>query len=461
MPLTHLQLIKGAIVPGLPASEGFQAVADFLSDEQYFQPLAKMLEAFDATVPPSGLSRSFEGLNTVQAVDLVASAVSGCVPLFQSLLYAKRRSARLKTYVAKCAAMILERWAAIVKWMAYLVTHATYMMNHKNIVRECTDALYSVLAGRENATIKQELWFTHGTAQLVYLLLCQESQAGEYLILQTFGVIGGVCAIARLFGEGFEDASVLDVMRLEWKSQTPQVRRSYAAALIGRVRQMARTADSFHVFEMVTSVYWLVSATIRLTGDNSGQITLDLESQGFLFEFASAITTLADKAQRHSVVDRDCWEAISRAMAELVSFVLHALTNSQRFMPRIVEGGIVRCASLCLPWDNPQAPYGRSGAVAVLQWIVPFLTKSNIHSMVEERGDFDYFLEGKEDPHLPPNVRKICQEVSAAALLGRQAAAVREGAKLSMCSNTKVHEVNPTTGCMYLINSAFYWQHLP
>lgn len=330
--------------------------------------------------------------------------------------------------------------------MAYLVTHAIHSMGHKQIVQDCADAAFAILAQTEDATIKQELWFTHGTAQLVYLLLCQESPAGKYLILQPFGSLGGVCSMAKLFGGGFEDALVLDVMRLEWKSQTLQVRRSYAAALIGRVRQMAHTVDSRHTCSMAKSVYWLVADTIRLTGDNSGQITLDLGSQGFLFEFASAITALADKAQRHRVADRDCWEAISRAMAELVSFVLHALTNSQRFMARLVEGGIVRCASLCLPWDYTNVPYGRSLTVAVLQWMVPFLTKSNIHAMAEERGDFEYFLEGEDNPHLHPNVRKICQEVSAAALLGRQAAVAREGAELSTCSNTKVRGVNSKEG---------------
>ncbi|KAJ3523376.1 hypothetical protein NMY22_g11465 [Coprinellus aureogranulatus] len=416
---------------------GFQALADHLVKEQDFNILEVTLGALDASDVPKSPPTPLDWGNLSGR----RTAVYGLVPIFLSLLFTSVRNPTpgLEAYKQKAMEILLEGWEGVIQWMNYLINYSPQYGQHKKVCQDCADALHAMLARPELDPMRLELISVPGTGRLIYHLLSQQDvQTGKCIILD---IPGSICSMPQLLIETSSHEAARDVMRLEWESQGPKTRRKQAGALLGRVQQMAEKADSKNMVEIAESISCFLTALLRLFGDPTGLPWRDVARQGFLSKWAQALTDLADKAQRIGIRNRKVWDTVSSSMLMLVDFTLVCTPNPNRNILQLIEGGIIRCATLCLPWDSPslRSP-GKSCAIRTLEIILPFLTIEKVYNVVDDRGDFDFFHDNKDNPNQPPKVKDICLDMRVAAVRGRRAFLTPKSAKLNICNNSKIQD---------------------
>ncbi|KAJ3501199.1 hypothetical protein NMY22_g19006 [Coprinellus aureogranulatus] len=463
MRVVHVQqLIQKAEVA--PSLENYQDVVDYLSGGRHFDPVEKILEHLDGSlIPPLPLDPTDR--DAIRNIELASKSVYTCIPLFRSLRFAPRMTEEIKAYKERCFEMMVGKWGAVKAWMAHLVVHAPGSNDSGKVLQYCADALVAILAGAQDSPAKQEMVSMPGTADLVYVLLCQTSRrTGKYQILRVYDHPRAHCAATELFKHIFDSTAGWDAMEQRLRAVTGRTRKNILNAIGGRAEQMAEEATPENIHGYAISFTFLTEGLSRLSSD--ADLWDALYRGKAISRCASALCKLAEKAHNANVADQDAWNYISDSIQMLTSFTVKFAPNPIHTLPSVIEAGIFRAALICLSHVDRRGSsltLPSSGAVAALESMLPYFYVGKVYLSAADRGDLDDFDPSKNPWDHPMDVRgakaiRIWCLCAVELQRAWKAHSWRKGFAVNLCSNAKHGERHtPSDDCTVRTCSSCQW----
>ncbi|KAF6765532.1 hypothetical protein DFP72DRAFT_204564 [Ephemerocybe angulata] len=366
------------------------------------------------------------------------------------------------SYTASCLRILLDRWPGVMSWMKFLLLYGakTSLDNvglSQSIVTMCTSALATILTESEKDPLKLEIVSMTCTVDIVLLLLCQVNPKTKryYDIPPTSSSICAIIELARIFLNSQEG---WDAMHLRLRTVDPCTRQAAIRFFIVRIEQMVSQADRTNFNAVVKSYLCLVEAVIPVLFDDG--IWQAFHKEGFIVKYTSALCLLTEKAHASDFVDPEFWAHISAASNVLVkAFIIKLSPNPGAYLPKMMEGGILKCLYLCLGHVNRGDVGLQSGSIwEALVLLQPFMYLSQAYAAAAIRGDS--VLWGGRAKRTDGNAEGICWTVDDALTRDYFVYVTRQKVKVSMCSNLKhpmerggheldeyYHSLKTCTGC--------------
>ncbi|KAF6755161.1 hypothetical protein DFP72DRAFT_348428 [Ephemerocybe angulata] len=366
----------------------------------------------------------------------------------------------VQTYTASCMCILLNRWPGVMSWMKFLLLYGAKTSLDDvgfSIVTVCTKALATILTEAENDPLKLEIVSMTCTVDIVLLLLCQVNPKTKryYDIPPTSSSICAIVELARIFLNSQEG---WDAMHLRLRTVDSRTRQAAIRFFIVRIEQMVSQADGTNFIAVVKSYLCLVEAVVPILIDDG--IWQAFHKEGFIVKYTSALCLLTEKAHASDFADPAFWTHISAASNVLVkAFIIKLSPNPGAYLPKMIEGGILKCLYLCLPHVNRGDIPLPSGSIwQALVFLQPFMYLSQAYVAAALRRDL--VMWSGRAKRTDGDAEAICSAIDTALNWDYLVYVTRQKVKVSMCSNLKhpvergghevdeyYHSLKTCTGC--------------
>ncbi|KAF6765515.1 hypothetical protein DFP72DRAFT_867977 [Ephemerocybe angulata] len=417
---------------------GFRAFAAFLIEEKDFSFLEETLRLLspvpnlESPLDPSDVRATEKRIeNALEAFRII-------MIMFRSLSEASTGAPEIRALYDEYLRILIDNWADVMVWMRHLLFYGPRFTRsvHRSLWA-CNETLLAILRDPENNIFKMELLSMTCTIDTVFLVLCQiNPETGQYHVIQPVPTMD--CSIIQLVRTYFTcEEGGWEAMQMRLLTVHPATRQQVISFFIVRMQEVAENAQGEYLLGAANSFTCLMDAVFGLIRD-SKVLRNAFHKEGFIFKYTSALSAIIRKAEAAGIDDDNFWVDVSTGANVLVRLFTMQSGNPCAYVPKLIEGGILTCASMSLQH------YDRRGVADFLSlldspfqtllYLHPFMYLSKCYAAAERQGDMFTMLPRRSNN---PNAQLIQREIRSIFEHNRYTYGQRASKKINMCANLK------------------------
>ncbi|KAJ3508507.1 hypothetical protein NMY22_g16589 [Coprinellus aureogranulatus] len=431
-----------------------EALVEYLAaNSQHFDPLNDIFDTLDhARIPTMPLDSDDQ--SSFQDSQDACLALLHLTVILAALIAAPNAKGS-KEYADRCHRSLVEGWASYVLWVQYLVGNLRWFENPRAVITTCSNILTAVISNAEGNTYQESIATQPGTADLVFLFLCQRGLDTNSRGYFTDLTSEQGCSMVELLCACFTSRIGWGAVTERLASVNRQRRREIVTSILGRISQTARIADGCSddlLVYAIQDIHYIVASILRFFDYTS--LSKAFRREGFISVTLRALSDLCDKAQKAKKLEEVFWHHLSGSIFSLASSATQMrIPHTAGHIGKMIESGLLKRSFQCLPHVGPASATGEPGVHEVLRQLLPYMMLSEIRDIVTINGDLRIFA-----GPMPASVsaKFVWKQYQMIARVNEFAYEMRKGVRVNMCANRKhqfyknaapAHEVDAMKVC--------------